>query len=319
MWFRAMSQSATDAAINHALDRGISYFDCARSYGDAEIKLGRAIGNRRESAFIATKSTAREGAALTASIDESRQRLGVDRLDLLQLHYVNFQGDFDKIVAPGGALEAARAAQGEGLIGNVGITGHRPEKLAQWLRIAQFDTVLFHLSPVQPFAARDLMPTAHRLDVGMLAMRPTGSGVTNQYRSFLRYVASQRPDVIVSGLTSVRIVDENIAILDDLPDSAETGRLGHLADEYGANFCRRCNYCSCPVGIEIPDAMLAEHVWRAGNLSGRGHKTWDEAVAAVAGCAGHEPCQVEPICEVKCPYDLPIRKTMIGIAETDGP
>ncbi len=316
MWFRRMRQSECDAAVSHALDRGVNYFDCARAYGDAEIKLGRALGNRRDEAFIATKSRALDATGASAGIDESRSRLGVDRIDLLQFHYVNRQREFEQITASGGGLEGALAAQAEGRINHIGITGHRPEKLAQWLADGRFATVLFHLSPVQPHAARDLLPAARALDVGTMAMRPTGSGVTNQYRQFLRFAASQNPDVIVSGLTTPAIIDANVDALAELPDRQETLQLQRLADTYGANFCRRCSYCECPIEIDIPEAMLTEHVWRAGALSEGGAETWNEAVASVGGCADNEPCRTAPLCEPLCPYELPIRRTMMGIADS---
>ncbi len=314
MWFRNLSQADTDAAVGHALDRGITYFDCARAYGDAEIKLGRALGARRDRAFIATKTNKRDAAAVSSEIEESRQRLDCGAIDLLQLHYVNSPGDFDAVMAPGGALEAARRAQGDGHVRYVGITGHRPEKLAEWLQTEEFDTVLFHLNPIQPFAATELMPTARRLDVGTLAMRPTGSGLTTEYRSFLRYVESNRPNVVVSGLPTPEIVDENIANLERAVEPPEIVELAKLADTYGANLCRRCNYCSCPVGIEVPEAMMAETLWRNDVFSQAGREAWSEAIASVDRCAGHEPCQTQPICESKCPYDLPIRETMMRIA-----
>ena len=319
MWFRSMSQGEADAAVTHALDRGINYFDCARMYGDAEIKLGRALGQRRDEAFIATKTRALDAAGALSGIEESRTRLGVDCIDLLQLHYVNFQHEFDQATASGGALEGALQAQAQGRIDHIGITGHRPEKLAEWLGGGQFATVLFHLSPVQPHAATDLLPAARALDVGTMAMRPTGSGLTNQYRQFLRYVQSHNPDVIVSGLTTPAIIDANIDAISREPDPPETRRLQRLADAYGANFCRRCSYCECPIGIDIPEAMLAEHVWRAGKLSADGTQTWDEAVASIGGCQDHEPCTSAPICEPMCPYELPIRRTMMGISDALDP
>ena len=319
MWFRRMSQGEADAAVSHALDRGITYFDCARMYGDAEIKLGKALGRRRDEAFIATKTRALDAEGALAGVEESRARLDVDRIDLMQLHYVNFQKEFDQITAPGGALEGALQAQSEGRIDHIGITGHRPEKLAEWLAVGQFAAVLFHLSPVQPHAATDLLPTARALDVGTMAMRPTGSGLTNQYRQFLRYVKSNDPDVIVSGLTTPAIIDANIDAIARAPYPPETRQLQRLADAYGSNLCRRCSYCECPIGIDIPEAMLAEHVWRAGALSGAGVRTWDEAVESIGGCQGHEPCRTAPICEPLCPYDLPIRRTMMGIADAMDP
>ena len=75
MWFANMSQSETDTALNYCLDRGVTYFDCARSYGDAEIKVGRAIKNRRDEFVIATKAAGRDEKTAYQQITESQQRL----------------------------------------------------------------------------------------------------------------------------------------------------------------------------------------------------------------------------------------------------
>ena len=314
MWFARMTQAETDLALNHALDMGVTYFDCARSYGDAEIKVGKAIGHRRDQFFMATKAAGRDRKTAARQIDESLKRLGTDRIDLIQLHYVNHQSELDEAVGPGGAMEAAQRAREAGKVGHIGITGHRPEKLADWLSTGLFETVLFHLSPVQPFAARDLLPAAKTLGVGTMAMRPVGSGLLADARGALRYVASQRVDVIVSGLTSPEIVDENIRTLEEPVADDEAARLVEWVGELGSNDCRRCNYCTCPVGIEIPDAMISEPVARRGRLSDAGRKTWEKAIEAVGKCYGHTPCQTQPICESKCPYDLRIRQLMLKVA-----
>ena len=133
MWFADLSQAETTRTLNHALDRGVTYFDCARGYGDAEIKVGKAIGHRHDEFFIATKTVRRDRTSAAREIDESLSRLGMDHLDLIQLHYVNSQPEFDQIMAPDGALAAAVQAQAAGKVRHIGITGHRPELLANWL------------------------------------------------------------------------------------------------------------------------------------------------------------------------------------------
>lgn len=314
MWFASMSQTETNTALNYCLDRGITYFDCARSYGDAEIKVGRAIKHRRDEFFIATKAQGRDAETAYRQITESRQRLDMDVIDLIQLHYVNRQDEFDRIVDSHGALSAALQARDEGIVRHIGISGHRPEKLAEWLSTGHFDTVLFHLSPIQPFAATDLLPTVRRLGVGSLAMRPIGSGLLANYRSALRYVRGHRPDVIVSGLTTPEIVDENIAALNHEVDHEEFSKLKASALEIGNNGCRRCSYCDCPVGINIPDTLLGEHAWKNGRMSSQGHAVWTNATKFVHQCANYEPCTETPLCESHCPYDLPIREIVMRVA-----
>ena len=312
--FRDMSQDATDEALNHCLDRGVTYFDCARNYGDAEIKLGRAIGHRRSEYFMATKALGRDAGSAYQQISESCDRLRTDYLDLLQFHYVNRQEEFDQIMGPDGALEGAIRAQEEGLVRHVGITGHRPEKLAEWLETGAFATVLFHLSPLQPFAASELLPTVRRLGIGSMAMRPVGSGLLSNVPAALRYVRSHRPDVIVSGLTTPAIVDANIQALQTEVGADEAAGLEAVIEHRGNNGCRRCNYCSCPVGINITDTLIGERVADDGGISKEGQEMWAEATQFVHKCADHEPCKTTPLCEAPCPYNLPIRKIVMRVA-----
>jgi hypothetical protein len=319
MWFTEMTQTETDRALNYALDSGVTYFDCARGYGDAEIKVGKAIGHRRDEIFMATKAAGRDAATAGCQIDESLERLGMDHIDLIQLHYVNYQHEFDQIMAPGGALEAAIKAREDGKVRHIGITGHRPEKLAGWLRLWPYETVLFHLNPLQPWAALDLLSTTSELGVGTMAMRPVGSGLLNNERACdaIRYAHQHAVDVVVSGLTSPAIVDANVDALAEPVGAEEASRHSEWAATLVGNDCRRCNYCSCPVGIDVPNTMLSERVVAAGEQSEAGEKLWREATASVDKCYGHEPCQTEPICESKCPYDLPIRQLMLKLSSAE--
>ena len=319
MWFAEMSQQQTNQALNYALDAGVTYIDCARSYGDAEIKVGKAIGNRRSEFFMATKAVARDGPTAGRQIDESLKRLDMDHIDLIQLHYVNYEHEFDQIMATAGALEAAIKAKQAGKVRHIGITGHRPEKLASWVRQWPYETVLFHLNPLQPWAALDLLPTTSELGIGTMAMRPLGSGLLDapSARDAIRYVHQHPVDVVVSGLTSERIIDANIAALAEPVDRDEANRLANWAADLVGNDCRRCNYCSCPVGIEVPDTMLSEKVIEKELHSDAGMALWKEATNKIDQCSGHTPCQTAPICESKCPYDLPIRNLMLRLSTTN--
>jgi predicted aldo/keto reductase-like oxidoreductase len=314
MWFADLSQAETTRTLNHALDRGVTYFDCARGYGDAEIKVGKAIGHRHDEFLIATKTAKRDRASAAREIDESLSRLGMDHLDLIQLHYVNSQPEFDQIMAPDGALAAAVQAQAAGKVRHIGITGHRPELLATWLGEFDFATVLFHLSPVQPFSATEILPRARELEVGTIAMRPVGSGAISRVSESIRYVHSHGVDVVLSGLTTPAIVDENVETLSSPIEEPEQQALTSWVLSIENNGCRRCNYCSCPVGIHIPDMLITEPLQRHDWFTAAGKEDWAEATASVHKCEGHEPCQTEPICESKCPYDLPIRRTALRVA-----
>ena len=141
----AVDQDTADASIQQALDAGINHFDVAASYGDAEIKLGHTLPSFRDRIFLATKTGLRDADSAYRQINESLERLRVDRIDLLQLHAVCTMAELDEVTAPNGALVAAVRARDEGLVGAVGITGHGHDAPAvhhESLRRYDFATVL---------------------------------------------------------------------------------------------------------------------------------------------------------------------------------
>ena len=74
------------AIIYRALEGGINFIDTANAYGNSEERIGRAIAGRREGLILATKSHAREGSELRQHLELSLKQLGVDYIDLYQLH-----------------------------------------------------------------------------------------------------------------------------------------------------------------------------------------------------------------------------------------
>ncbi|RZS90310.1 aldo/keto reductase family protein [Motilibacter rhizosphaerae] len=146
-----VTQEVADRSVQEALDGGINHFDVAASYGEAELRLGPWMSRIRDRIFLATKTGDRDAEAAWASINRSLERLQTDRVDLIQLHAVGDLDELDACTRPGGALEAALRAKDEGLVGEVGITGHGPhaaETHLEALRRHPFATVLTPLNPV---------------------------------------------------------------------------------------------------------------------------------------------------------------------------
>jgi aryl-alcohol dehydrogenase-like predicted oxidoreductase len=139
------TEEAADAAMQQALDAGVDHFDTAADYGESEVHYGRWMPEIRDRIFLSTKTGDRERDAARRSIERSLERLGVDHVDLIQLHAVCDPEDLDHATGPGGSLEAAIQAKEEGLVGAVGITGHGHEAPATHLEALSrypFDTVL---------------------------------------------------------------------------------------------------------------------------------------------------------------------------------
>jgi aryl-alcohol dehydrogenase-like predicted oxidoreductase len=146
-----VDQETADRSVQQALDAGINHFDVAASYGDAELRLGPWMERIRERIFLATKVEERAADRAWASINNSLERLRVDRVDLLQLHAVGDLDTLDAVTRSGGALESALRAVDEGMVGAVGITGHGRSAAATHLEALHrypFATVLTPLNPV---------------------------------------------------------------------------------------------------------------------------------------------------------------------------
>jgi predicted aldo/keto reductase-like oxidoreductase len=296
--------------LNYALDHGINYMDTAAAYRNSEEIIGECISHRRDEYFLATKTGQRDYKSAKFEIERSLQRMKTDVIDLLQIHYVNYVQEIKQIMGEGGAYEAALEAKREGKIRYIGITGHRPELLAKWISKGQFDQVLFHLNLAQPFALDELIPMATQLNMGKTAMKPLSGGFIQPVDKAIRYPYSQDIHTIISGMVSIKEVKENLAAVEREVEEQERVELEKLAVELGAHNCRRCNYCSCPIEISIPDVMISSEVNKKFGLLPRGEQFFAKNQEKLISCADYEPCREKPLCEEKCPYHLPM-KTII--------
>jgi aryl-alcohol dehydrogenase-like predicted oxidoreductase len=144
-----MSQERADELLPVLDEFGVNHLDVAASYGDAELRLAPWLAHRRGDFFLATKTGDREGRAARDSLERSLTRLGVDSVDLIQLHNLVEPGEWEVALGPGGALEALVAARDEGLVRWIGVTGHGLRIAAMHLRSLErfdFDSVLFPLN-----------------------------------------------------------------------------------------------------------------------------------------------------------------------------
>src|SRR3954469_4101767 len=81
-----MSQARADQTMSIVRDRGLNHIDTAASYGESELRLQPFLADHRAEFFLATKTGERSGAGARRELELSLQRLGVDHVDLIQLH-----------------------------------------------------------------------------------------------------------------------------------------------------------------------------------------------------------------------------------------
>src|SRR5256712_11286636 len=118
------TQDAADRALEVLVKHGINHIDVAASYGDAELRVKPWLKTARDSFFVATKTGARNAKAAREELHRSLDRLGVDHVDLWQLHNLADPIEGDPAVSPGGPIQAAVEAGEQGLVRWIGGTGH---------------------------------------------------------------------------------------------------------------------------------------------------------------------------------------------------
>lgn len=166
--FWSMNQERADRLLEPLLEFGVNHLDTAADYGDSELRLAPWLAQHRDRFFLATKTGERSGAGARASLERSLERLGVDRVDLIQLHNLVEEDEWEQAHARGGAVEALARARDEGLTRFIGVTGHGTRIPGMHLRSLErfdFDSVLF------PYNFPLLQSDAYRADVEALLER----------------------------------------------------------------------------------------------------------------------------------------------------
>ncbi len=145
----SVSQLEADRTLELVVEQGINHIDTAASYGDAELRLAPWLKQDRDRFFLATKTGERGRAAAREEIHRSLERLGVDRIDLLQLHNLVDVIEWETALREGGALEAAVEARDEGLVRFIGVTGHGLTVARMHLRSLERFAVRLGAAPVR--------------------------------------------------------------------------------------------------------------------------------------------------------------------------
>jgi aryl-alcohol dehydrogenase-like predicted oxidoreductase len=156
---------------------GVNHLDTAAAYGDSELRLAPWMAAHRHEFFIATKTGERTGPGARAGLERSLERLGVDHVDMVQLHNLVEPEEWDTAHGPGGAVGALAQARDEGLTRFLGVTGHGLRIAGMHLRSLErfdFDSVLL------PYNFSLLEDAAYRADVDALLARCAERGVAVQ-------------------------------------------------------------------------------------------------------------------------------------------
>lgn len=321
-------------ALNRALDLGIEFVDTARNYGDSERKIGSALKQRRGEYLLATKTVARDAPGLRDDLETSLRELQTDHIDLYQLHSVSNAATWERVMAPGGALEEARKAQREGLVRHVGITMHRAvHEMELAIRCGEFETIMVAYNPLDGEGVEPrVLPLARDHGMGVIVMKPLGGGTLVAppdakgpggrdpvVAGCLRYILTHPAvTIVIPGIETTAQVEENVATIEESPTLSEEGRRELVASlsgvrarhRYGQT-CLRCGYClPCPQGIDIPQAFRALHMAAQypDELKYLGRELYDSLEVRVSACVECEECVA------KCPAGLSIPQRLKEVA-----
>jgi len=148
-----VTQAEADRTLELLLEYDIDHIDTAASYGEAELRVAPWLARLgRDRFFVATKTGKRTYVEARDEIRRSLARLGTDHVDLLQLHNLVAEDEWETAFAKDGALRAAVEARDAGLVRFIGVTGHGVTVARQHRRSLErfpFDSVLFPYNVTQ--------------------------------------------------------------------------------------------------------------------------------------------------------------------------
>ena len=215
------------AHVRKIYELGVTYFDCARAYwgGRSEEAYGVGLQGVRKNVFLTTKTMKRTAKEVEQELETSLRLLKTDYVDLWQIHSVEKQDDIDKILSPGGAMEAFEAAKKAGKCGFIGFTGHYdPEVHAALLKAYdKWDTVMMPVHAADHAYLsfeKTALPMATERGIGVQAIKVFGKAFLLRSLSpteCLKYALSQPGvHVAICGAGTQGQMEDNIRTVQNL-------------------------------------------------------------------------------------------------------
>ncbi|MCU0669737.1 MAG: aldo/keto reductase [Myxococcota bacterium] len=250
-----VTQEEADRALETLLAAGVNHIDAAASYGDAEVRIGPWMERHRDRFFLATKTGERRYDAAKAEIRRSLERLRVDHVDLLQLHNLVKNDEWEIAMGPDGALRAAIEARDAGLVRAIGVTGHGTRVAAMHRRSLErfdFDSVLLPMNPAALADARyaeefaDLLALCRTRRVAVQTIKsiarrrwPDGSAPTHDtwyeplsadadIERAIHWALAREADVFVNTAGDLRLLAPTLRAAESFASSRRDAEVGAL-------------------------------------------------------------------------------------------
>jgi len=239
---------AVRAALEKAVELGITYFDSAPGYGDgaSERLFGDVLHGLDANVFVATKVGSGHAGKVRASLRESLGRLRRDYVDLLQIHGGSYSDEqVASILGRGGMLDELEELKRDGLVRFVGFTSedNNPAVYA-FIRSGRFEVMqicynLIFQHPYEPSRPYGSLCEAERAGMGVVTMRTLTSGTFQRWvrqanpadtfdytEPLLQFVLSNPlVDVALIGMRTPEMVVRNTAICENLAGRIDLSQL----------------------------------------------------------------------------------------------
>jgi len=310
--FRALTDDEAWAVLEAAWDAGIRYFDTAPHYGLglSERRLGAFLQTKPRGDFVLSTKVGRllrpnpdhapggldtandfhvpddrrrvwdfSEAGIRASIAESQERLGIERIDLLYLHDPE-RHDLELAIAS--AFPALEAVRAEGIVGAVGVGSMVSDALARSVREADLDLIMVagRYTLLEQSALDELFPAAEAAGARIVAAAPYNSGLlsTSRPQRGATYDYAQAPDELIARGERLAEVCESHGV--DLPTVALQFPLRHALVEavvFGTSRAESVRSNVRRLDEIVPEALwddlVSQGLLRSGHSGGRGADT----------------------------------------------
>ena len=315
-----LGSSSTEYAVRivrRAIELGVSYFDVALGYRDAEVKIGLALDGDRDRVVLSTKTNGKTRDDAWRHINESLERLRTDHVENVHMHGLRSGEDMDVRLGTGGALEALIEAREQGMTEHIGCSSHFAATIVEALHRVDLEVILVPMNLVERDPLNEMIPLCQKKGVGVTVMKPVATGLLPSSIA-LKWLLNQPIASAVPGTTKIEELEENAAvghgsIVLSLEDQR---RVSELRAEWEHRRCRICGACMpCPndlnIRVILGTDVMYDH-FRTMGTEGFREFEWsrealetdlprrEETIAAIESCTRCGSC------EELCPHGLPV-------------
>jgi uncharacterized protein len=248
------------SVISKAVDLGVNYFDTARGYqhGNNERMVGAALGDRRKSVFVSTKSEAGDKKSALADLDTSLQELRTDYLDIWYLHSKDEPESLNA-----GLLEAVQFAKAQGKARFVGLSTHSAETMVPAaIKTGVLDVVLITYNYTMGSRLDPVIGAAEKAGLGVVAMKVMAHGKKDLKPGVgpaaLKWVLKNKGvRTTIPSMVDMDQLDQNFRTMSSAFSPADQAVLTACLDQLAPLYCRMCGNCRgmCPRGLPVADML----------------------------------------------------------------